>query len=373
MSHFSRLTTEKIRQLTPYQPGKPIKELQRELGIKSVIKLASNENPLGTSAYVSEAISRTISEVNLYPDGSCFELKETLAKSLSINANQLTIGNGSDEIFRLILQAFAQNTNDTPTEVICSEYAFAAFPIAALAYGCQIKRVDCPNFVLDIAAIPALVTPQTRVVYIDNPCNPLGSAISHHQLVSLLQKLPSSVLVLLDEAYYDYVAWSDYPRSIPLLAQFPNLIITRTFSKAYGLAGLRIGYSISHPDIAEILNRIRLPFNNNSVAQAAAKAALEDTQHLEKSIALVHQEKPILEQFYHSINFKPLPSYGNFITVDLGQSGIDIYQKLLLCGIIVRPVDNYNLKNCLRITIGLPEENLRLMTELTKISKDLSK
>ena len=222
-------TTEKIRQLTPYQPGKPIKELQRELGLKHVIKLASNENPWGSGRFALKAAEKALDEMALYPDGAAFELKNELTKYLSVSANQITLGNGSDEIFRLILQAFAQ----APCEVICSDYAFAAFPIGALSFGCDIKRAPCPNFTLDVKAIPPLVNAQTRVIYIDNPSNPLGTAISQTELLYLLDNIPPSVLVLLDEAYCEYVDWTSYPKSIPLLSKYPNLIITRTYSKIH--------------------------------------------------------------------------------------------------------------------------------------------
>jgi len=369
MVNWHTLTTTKIRELAPYQPGKPIKELQRELGITDVIKLASNENPLGPSPKGVAAAQSAVSEAALYPDGSAYLLKSAIAKKLAVHFNQITLGNGSDEIFRLIIQAFSQNTTSVPNEVICSEYAFLSFPIAALSYGCEIKRAPCVDFTLSIHNIIPLISPQTRIIYIDNPNNPTGTAISQEELIFLLSSIPSSIIVILDEAYYEYIQWRGYPKSIALLARFQNLIVTRTFSKAYGLAGLRSGYSISHSDIAEILNRIRLPFNVNVIAQTASAAALEDDEYIANSVELNTQEKNKLAKNYDALGLTPIPSHANFITVDMKQPAFPLYQKLLHRGIIVRPIANYNLINYLRISVGEPQENERLIAELAKLKE----
>ena len=349
------LATTGVAGLHPYQPGKPVEELERELGISNIIKLASNENPLGLGVKAQQALSST-SDLSRYPDGNAHDLKMALAGRHGVNTDQITIGNGSNEILELITRAITGPQH----EVIFSEHAFAVYPLVTQAVGAKAVVVPAKNWGHDLSAMQAATNENSRVMFIANPNNPTGTWVDIQSLRTLLGSCPEQTVVVVDEAYFEYVDEDDYPNCIQWVNEFPNLLVTRTFSKAFGLAGLRIGYGVSHRDIADLMNRVRQPFNVNSLALSAASAALGDIDHLQQSISLNQAGMKQLTTAFDNMNLQYIPSVGNFICVDLqttGQSGIEIYKQLLHQGVIVRPIDNYGLPNHLRITIGLKQEN----------------
>jgi len=351
--------------LLPYPPGKPMEELERELGISNIIKLASNENPLGPGAKALQAISST-SELSRYPDGNAHDLKKSLAKRHDVNTDQITIGNGSNEILELITRAITGPEH----EVIFSEHAFAVYPLVTQAVGARAVVVPAKDWGHDLSAMQAAINENSRLMFIANPNNPTGTWLDTQTLRALLESCPEHLLMVVDEAYFEYVTEDDYPDCIQWLNEFPNLLVTRTFSKAFGLAGLRIGFGISHRDIADLMNRVRQPFNVNSLALSAAAAALEDNEHLQQSISLNQAGMKQLTTSFDDMNLQYIPSVGNFICVDMkstGQTGMEIYNKLLHQGVIVRPVDNYGLPNHLRITIGLEQENEKFIQALESV------
>lgn len=357
--NFIELSHPYIHTLKAYQPGKPIEEVQREFGLTDIIKLASNENPLGPSPLAEQAAFDAISKIALYPDGSGYELKQALSKHYNVSPEEITLGNGSDNILSLLIQAFGKNKT-----ILVSEYSFDNYVLIARGHGVDAKIAPSKNWGLDVNAIVNAIDSKTGIIFVANPNNPTGTYITHEELVFLLQNTPSNILVVLDEAYYEYATQSDYPRAQVLQKEYPNLIITRTFSKAYGLAGLRVGYSFSHSQIADILNRIRLPFNVSIPAMSAASAALHDQQHLSKTIELNQRGKNYLVEECKQLGLSTIPSATNFITVDMREDCAPLFQKLLRMGIIVRPLHTYQMPHHLRITIGLDEQNKRVVEAL---------
>ena len=356
-----------VQKLVPYKAGKPIEELERELGLRQIIKLASNENPLGMGQKARAAIEAAISDLTLYPDGSGFHLKRALADKFSVQAAQITLGNGSNELLEIIARTFL-----TPDcEVIFSQHAFAVYPIVTQAVGAQAVVVPAVNYGHDLAAMRAKVSEKTRVIFIANPNNPTGTLLAQAALQAFIASLPSHVICVLDEAYFEFVSQREPIDSVSWLTQYPNLIITRTFSKAYGLAGLRVGYSLSSVAIADLLNRVRQPFNNNSLALAAALAALDDEVYLQKTIENNTAGMAQLTAGFAALNLTWIPSAGNFVSVDLQQNGLSIYEKLLRKGVIVRPVDVYEMPTFLRISIGTQAENHLFITALKDVLADV--
>jgi histidinol-phosphate aminotransferase len=352
-----------VQQLIPYKPGKPIEELERELGLGRIIKLASNENPLGTGKKALAAIQAILPELALYPDGSGILLKQALAKKYAVDVDQITLGNGSNEILELVARAFL-----TPElEVIFSQHAFAVYPIVTQAVGATAVIAPALNYGHDLEAMLQRVTKKTRLVFIANPNNPTGTLLSQASLERFISTLPDTVVCVLDEAYFEFVSSVESINSIDWLKKYPNLLITRTFSKAYGLAGLRMGYGLSSPELADILNRVRQPFNNNMLVLAAAEAALTDDEHLQQTIAVNAQGMRQLTDGFKNLGLEWIPSAGNFVLVDLKQEGLPVYEALLRKGVIVRPVGVYELPNHLRISIGTKEENQLFLEALTNI------
>jgi len=350
-----------VQQLIPYQPGKPVTELQRELGLDKIIKLASNENPLGPSASTITAIQSALPELTRYPDGSGFALKKAISNLLNVSSEQITLGNGSNEIFELLARTFL-----TPeSEVVFSQHAFAVYPLITQAVGATGVTVPALNYGHDLDAMLAAITPNTRLIFIANPNNPTGTFLSHNGIEAFIKALPERVLCVLDEAYFEYVDVRERFDSTSWLNQFPNLIITRTFSKAYGLAGLRVGYSLSSKTIADLLNRVRQPFNNNSLALIAAESALADKDYLKKSVELNNQGMQQLTDAFSNLRLTWIPSHANFVSVDLNRPALPIYKALLSQGVIVRPVANYQLPNHLRISIGTQDENVFFIEALS--------
>jgi histidinol-phosphate aminotransferase len=352
-----------VQQLVPYIPGKPIAELERELGLSDIIKLASNENPLGPGKKALAAIQAALPTLTLYPDGNGFNLKTALAKKYGVDANQITLGNGSNELLELVARAFLA----PGLEALFSEHAFAVYPIVTQAVGATAVVVPALNYGNDLAAMAARISIQTRVVFIANPNNPTGTLLKQADLEAFIAALPSHCLCVLDEAYFEYVGEREGINSLDWLKANPNLTITRTFSKAYGLAGLRVGYSLSSPELADILNRVRQPFNNNALALAAAEAALADEGYLQQTLAVNAQGMADLTEGFTALGLTWIPSAGNFVAVDLGQPAQPIYEALLRKGVIVRPVANYGLPNHLRVSVGTAAENRFFLDALAAI------
>ncbi len=357
-----------VQQLIPYKAGKPIEELERELGLTNIVKLASNENPIGPGKKALAAIQQALSGLALYPDGSGFSLKQTLSNKYSVSPEQITLGNGSNELLELVARAFL-----TPVhEVVFSQHAFAVYPIVTQSVGAKAVVVPALNYGHDLDAMLKAVTDKTRIVFIANPNNPTGTLLSQDSVERFIKALPDTCICVLDEAYFEFVSSLeaiDSIDSIEWLKKFPNLLITRTFSKAYGLAGLRVGYGLSSPEMADILNRVRQPFNNNTLALVAAEAALNDEEHLQETIRVNASGMLQLTEGFKALNLEWIPSSGNFVLVDIKQSGQDIYEALLRRGVIVRPVANYELPHHLRISIGTETENKVFLKALAETLK----
>lgn len=360
---FLRLSAPGLSELQPYIPGKPISELQRELGIGSAIKLASNENPLGPSPRVAEAILAALPEIGRYPDGGGFDLRRVLAERHGVELEAVTLGNGSNDVLDMVARVFLW----PGVEAVFSEHAFAVYPIATQAVGATARVAPARAFGHDLEALRERITERTRVVFIANPNNPTGTWLRRGELWVFIASLPETVMVVVDEAYTEYVDDPDYPDASRWIHEFPNLIVTRTFSKAYGLAGFRIGYGVSHPQVAELLNRVRQPFNVNSLAQVAALAALEDRAHLQWVIETNRAGMGQLTSGFASLGLESIPSAANFVTVNLARGSGPVYEALLRKGCIARPVSNYGLPNHLRVSIGLADENDRFLTALDEV------
>jgi len=349
---------ESILGLSPYQGGKPIDELARELGLKNITKLASNENPLGVSPAVKEAVFNSLSSINRYPDGNCFELKKAIAEKLAVKPDMVSLGNGSNELLELIARVFVSKKTD---EVIFSQYAFVVYPLVTQALGATAKVSPANNYGHDLNSMLSLISENTKLIFVANPNNPTGTLLSDDELHSFLNKVPNDISVVLDQAYFEYLNIED--NAINWLKEFDNLIITRSFSKAYGLAGLRVGYSVCSPLIADFINRVREPFNVNSTAQVAAIAALSDDDHLRDSVEVNTQGYEQLTNGFDSLKLKYIPSHANFIAVEFNNA-MNIYNNLLKEGVIVRPVE---MSGYLRISIGTADENDHLLSALKKV------
>ncbi len=369
-NRFDRWATPGVRGLQPYQPGKPIDELQREYGIDEVIKLASNENPLGPSPVVAETLAASVAELSRYPDGNGFALKQALAAHHRLNSAQITLGNGSSDVLEFVVRAFVQPGD----EVLFAEYAFAMYPLVTLAAGGTPVAAPARDWGHDPEAMLAAITPRTKVVFVANPNNPTGTWLSDDELQAFLEAVPEHIVVAVDEAYFDYASdpalgAPDYPDASRWLSRYPNLMVTRTFSKVYGLAGLRVGYALSHPDLADLLNRVRPPFNVNSQALAAAEAALADQAHVSRSVILNVEEMARVTDGVTEMGLEFIPSVGNFVSVEVGDSAAAVYDALLREGVIVRPLANYGMPRHLRVTLGLPAENERFLGALRRALK----
>lgn len=362
---FLALAQPGVQKLSPYVPGKPVEELAREFGLKAsdIVKLASNENPLGPSPLAVQAIQAALPDMTRYPDGNGFVLKQALAERLDVAPSMITLGNGSNDILELVTRAFVGPQH----EVVFSEHAFAVYPIVTQAVGARAVVVPSRNWGHDLEAMAAAITPATRLVFVANPNNPTGTWIERRELEAFLESVPEQVIVVLDEAYTEYVEASDMPNGLDYLAGFPNLLVSRTFSKAYGLAALRVGYGICQPAIADAMNRVRQPFNVNSLALAAAVASLSDVNYLAESRAVNREGMLQLESGLREMGLQWIPSRGNFVAIDLGQEAAPVFQALLREGVIVRPVANYGMPNHLRVSIGLRAENHRFLQALAKV------
>ena len=363
---LKKLVNKGIDRLSPYEPGKPIEDLERELGIKNAVKLASNENPVGPSPKIVESIEKIVKETHRYPDGNATRLKAKISRKFNILENQVTVGNGSNDIIEFVARSFL-GPNDS---AVYSEHAFAVYPLVVRAVGAMGIEVPAKNFSHDLEAMLDSIEENTKLIFIANPNNPTGSFIEQSELLNFLEKVPEEIIVLLDQAYFDYSSFETSDLEFDVLERFPNLVISRSFSKAYGLAGFRVGYSVSSIEIADYLNRVRQPFNANSLALYAAEIALDDDQFIKKCLELNFEQKQILFNGLQASGFECLPSRANFISFDCGEDSNDAFNKLLLEGVIVRSLRVYKMPNFLRVSVGLPEENL---TFLEKIKSTLSK
>lgn len=362
---FLALAVPGVQKLSPYVPGKPVDELARELDLDpaGIVKLASNENPLGPSPRALEAIRAALPELTRYPDGNGFELKTKLAARCGVSPAQVTLGNGSNDILDLVARAWlAPGLN-----AVFSQYAFAVYPIATQAVGAQGKVVPAKEHGHDLEAMLAAIDENTRVVFVANPNNPTGTWFGPAALESFLARVPQRVLVVLDEAYIEYAEGDELPDGLDYLARYPNLLVSRTFSKAYGLASLRVGYALSSPQVADVLNRVRAPFNVNSLALSAACAALDDADYLAASRRTNDAGMAQLEEGFRRQGLTWIPSKGNFIAVDFGRDAAPINQALLRAGVIVRPVAGYGMPTFLRVSIGTEQENARFLEALEQI------
>ncbi|WP_278396102.1 histidinol-phosphate transaminase [Stutzerimonas kunmingensis] len=362
---FLALAQPGVQKLSPYVPGKPVEELARELSLDpaGIVKLASNENPLGPSPKVLDAIRAELSELTRYPDGNGFALKQRLAERYSVGINQVTLGNGSNDILELVARAYlAPGLN-----AVFSEHAFAVYPIATQAVGAEGRAVPARNWGHDLDAMAAAIDENTRVVFVANPNNPTGTWFDAAALGGFLARVPEYVLVVLDEAYIEYAEGQELPDGLAFLADYPNLLVSRTFSKAYGLAALRVGYAISSPVIADVLNRVRQPFNVNSLALTAACAALDDVDYLLASRKANDAGMLQLETGFRQLGLEWIPSRGNFIAVNFARDAAPINQALLREGVIVRPMAGYGMPTFLRISIGTEQENARFLDVLRQV------
>jgi len=368
--NFQKLAVDGVQGLQPYLPGKPIEELERELGVSNTLKLASNENPMGASPKVLEALQKHSPTLDLYPDGGGFVLKEGLAKKLNVSQSQITLGNGSNDVLDMIARAFLCRGR----EAIFSEYAFAVYPISVQAVGATAKISkalpsddDTNPYGHDLSEMQKLITEKTRVIFIANPNNPTGTWVKSEELDRFISNVPEDIIVVVDEAYFEYVIEVDYPNTLLFLDKYPNLIVTRTFSKIYGLAGLRVGYAVCSEEIADLLNRVRQPFNVNSMALAAATAALDDDAHVEKcrdiNIKGIKFWRAACQ--YRGLDY--IPSVGNFVTVDFEQDAQPIYDAMLREAVIVRPLANYKMPHHLRITVSTAQQNQQCLDAFDKV------
>lgn len=367
---YTQLAPSYIRAIAPYQPGKPIAELERELGISGIVKLASNENPLGTSPAAVAAMHEAIKSIALYPDGNGYELKDALGKRHGVEHARIVLGNGSNDLLELAARAFLSPGD----KALYAAHAFAVYALATQAVGAHGISVAARDFGHDLHAMSkAAQEHQAKLVFIANPNNPTGTFLEGAALHAFLCELSPQVLVVLDEAYNEYLPHALRYDSVAWLQEFPNLIITRTFSKAYGLAGLRVGYALANTQVADMMNRVRQPFNVNSVAQAAAVAALRDEGFVRQTHELNQRGMEQVTSGLRKLGLEFIPSFGNFVSFKVGHSasgkdtvGIKLYRRLLELGVIVRPIANYDMPDWLRVSIGLESENAKFLSALTR-------
>ena len=359
------LAPDYIRAIAPYQPGKPIDELARELGLDAsrIVKLASNENPLGASPKALTAIDAAMETLARYPDGSGFELKVALANKFNIDTSQIVLGNGSNDVLEMVARAFLS----VGTSAVFSEHAFAVYPLATLAVGAVGITAPAREYGHDLTAMLAAIRVDTRMVFIANPNNPTGTLLNNADILAFLEQVPGHVIVVLDEAYGEYLPQELQSDALSWLGRFPNLIVTRTFSKAYGLAGLRIGYGLASAAVADMMNRVRQPFNVNSLALVAATAALGDHEFIARSYALNQLGMRQLTQGLHLLKIDYIPSYANFLAIRIGNATA-MYRRLLEHGVIVRPIGNYAMPEYLRVSIGLATENNQFLQTLEDVN-----
>jgi len=361
---MTKLIPPHIEKIRPYEPGKPIEEVKRELGLKDIIKLASNENAYGPSPRAVRAMREKLEELHLYPVGNGYYLRKKLSEKLDLPTDNIIIGNGSCELVEITAKTFL----DFHENAVISERAFIMYWLAVqIANGNSIIVPDL-DFRHDLKAMAAAVNDKTKIIFISNPNNPTGTIVRSEELLELLDTVSRDVVIVIDEAYYEFVEDPDYPDTKSLLDRYPNILILRTFSKIYGLAGIRIGYGLGHVDLLTSLNRVRSPFNTNSLAQAGAEAALDDLDFVQESREKNLRERRFLEEEFRKRHIDHIPSQGNFVLVNFEEEGTVIFKKLLKLGVIIRPLGAYKMPKSLRVTVGKHEENLRLLEALDQVS-----
>mgnify|MGYP001478773617 CR=1 FL=1 len=353
---------EYIRSLIPYEPGKPIEEVEREYGIANSVKLASNENPLGPSPKAVAALRAKLDQLHLYPDGDCFYLKAGLAKKLGVAPETLIFGNGSNEIIELAARTFMRAGD----EAVMAEQAFVVYQLIVQAVGGKSKQVPLRDYTHDLDAIAAAISPQTRLVFLANPNNPTGTIFRREAWERFLAKVSPDVLLIVDEAYFEYVEDSNYPDSLKYHQEGRAILTLRTFSKLYGLAGLRIGYGVAPNELIAMMQRVRQPFNVNAPAQWAALAALDDAEHVQRSLTVNRQGLEYLRSEFEKLGLASVPSQGNFILVRVGK-GLEVFKQLLAQGVIVRPMGGYKFPEHIRVTVGTMDENRKFIAALQKV------
>ncbi|MDD4953437.1 MAG: histidinol-phosphate transaminase [Candidatus Omnitrophica bacterium] len=356
------LARKHILNIVPYESGKPIEELKRQLNLKEVIKLASNENPLGVSPRAQEAIRKNLSKINRYPDSRCFYLKKRLAEFYNLKSDNFVLGNGSDELIDIIIKTFVEEDE----HIITADFTFLEYKIIASVKDRTVIVVPIKYFKYDLDAIRKKIDKKTKVIFIANPNNPTGTYVTKYEIEEFIRDLPEDVLLVMDEAYDTFVDVDDFPQSLKYLNK-KNVIVLKTFSKAYGLAGLRVGYSISNPELASYMEITRQPFNVNSLAQAAAIAALDDKEFLKKTRSTILEGKNYIYDVLKKIGLAYVPSVANFILIDVGKDGTDVFRAMLKYGVIVRDMRQYGMKNFIRVTIGTKKENERFVRVLKKV------
>lgn len=351
--------------LSAYQPGKPIEEVKRELGLKDVVKLASNENPLGPSPKAMKALAAHLPQLNEYPEGSCYFLRQALSRRLDFPPDWFLFGNGSDEIILLLAMTFLEPGD----EIIMSDFGFVRYEQAAQAMGAKTVKVPMKKWRHDLKGFAAALTAKTKIIFYSNPNNPIGTMVGRKEVEALVKRVPENVLIVMDHAYDEFVNDADYPDALGYARRKKNVIVLRTFSKAYGLAGLRVGYAVGRPELLEYVNRVRPPFNVNRAAQAAAVAALDDAAHLRKTVQLNTREKAMLNKEFAKMGLEAVDSAANFILMKTPLPAGEAFQKLLKLGVIVRPMAGAGLPNHLRISIGTRPENKAMLVALKSILK----
>ncbi len=359
------LVSSGLGSLRPYDPGKPLEELEREYGISDAVKVASNENALGASPQVLKLIRSRASNIHRYPDGSGYDLKKELAVRHGVGADQICLGNGSNDVLDLLARVFVR-----PGQAgVISRHAFIVYYLSLIYTHAEIRVVDAKEYGHDIEAMANAVDENTAIIFIANPNNPTGTWSSENELRELLRTVPSEVIVVVDEAYAEYIDEPQYPDCTQWLPDYPNLVVTRTFSKIFGLAGLRIGYSVSSPEINDLMNRVRQPFNCNSLAMAAALVALEDEAHIARSRQLNLEQMQNLRNGFSQLQFETIESVGNFLCVDINCPAMPAYESLLGYGVITRPVGGYELPNHLRVSVGIEAENKRVIEAFERLKE----
>jgi histidinol-phosphate aminotransferase len=358
-----KLVRKGILDVKPYVPGKPIREVERELGLSDIIKMASNENPLGPSSLAVEAMKAAMEQIHLYPDAECYELRKAVAESLNISPDHLIFGNGGEEIITLIGKAFI-NEGDP---CVISRDVYDAYETIVRIMGGTIYYSDLVEHCVDLKDMLKKTDETTKLVFICNPMNPTGTIVSRQELEHFLENIPSKTLVVLDEAYFHFASDRNYPNGIDYVRQGKNMIVLRTFSKVYGLGGIRIGYGVAGPELIQYLRRVKEPFNVNMLAQVGALAALRDEDHVNKTLHVIRTEKTFLYDELHAMGIEFVPSEANFVLIDVGMDARVLFQQMLRRGVIVRPGDIWNLPNFIRLTIGTREQNLRFIKALKDI------
>jgi histidinol-phosphate aminotransferase len=360
---FSSLIQPHLNELTPYQAGKPLEELARELGLTDAIKLASNENPLGPSPKALAAMQENLADLNRYPDSHAYYLKEDLSRHLGVAPQQLLLGNGSDEVLDLLVRALVPPGG----EVLSTNHTFLMYGLLTQAVGGVFHEVPLKEMRVDLPAVAKAVTPKTRVILLNNPNNPTGTAFYREAWEDFLTALPPQVTVVLDEAYIDFADDPRVPSGLDYLAEDRPLVGLRTFSKAYGLAGLRIGYGYGPSELMDYLNRLRLPFNVNRLAQVAARAALTDTAFLKQTRELVHSGRDFLCEELTRLGLAFVPTQANYLLIKVNGPGREVYQAMLREGVIIRAMDSYGFPDYIRVNMGLPQENRRFLKALSRV------